>query len=81
MPNPADIVSAKEHFDIVVTLLLLSLAGLLGCALYIFHQMNRTAAATAAITERHTREIARLYTCFGKIVTAHNINHDQDLEC
>lgn len=81
MPSPSDFATAKEHFDIVVTLLLLALAGLLSCALYIFHQMNRTAAATAAIAERHTKEIARIYTCLGKILTAHNINHSQDIEC
>lgn len=81
MASPADFASAKEHFDLVVMLLLLALAGLMSCALYIFRQMNKTASATAEITERHTKEIARLYTCIGKICTAHNINHDQDLEC
>lgn len=81
MASPADLASAKEHFDIVVTLLLVTLAGLLGCLLYIFRQMNNTAASNTAIAERHTTEIARLYTCMGKLLTAHNINHNQDLEC
>lgn len=81
MVSPADVASTKEHFDVVVTLLLLALAGLLSCALYIFHSMNKVAANTAAVVERHTKEIARVYTCMGKICTAHNINHDQDLEC
>lgn len=81
MASPADLASAREHFDIVVTLLLLSLGGLMACALYIFHQMNKIATDTAAVVERHTKEIARVYTCLGKICTAHNINHQQDLEC
>ena len=81
MASPADLASAKEHFDIVVTLLLVALAGLMSCVLYIFNQMNKVQANNTAVAERHTKEIARLHTCLGKIITAHNINHDQDLEC
>jgi hypothetical protein len=81
MASYAELASAKEHLDIIVTLLLSSLGALMSCVLYIFHQMNKTAADTILVVERHTKEIANLHTCVSKICTAHNINHNQDLEC
>jgi len=81
MIAPSELSSLKEHFDIIVALLLVCSAGLLATALYIFNQINKTASSTLVIVERHTKEIARVYTCLGKICTAHNINHGQDLEC
>ena len=81
MASPADIASFREHFDVIVTLLFLSLSALIACALYIFNTINKNAANALVVVERHTKEIARVYTCLGKICTAHNINHNQDLEC
>lgn len=101
----ADISSAKEHFDVVSTLLSLSAAGLFGACLYIIRQHNQSDSKTitavekmheevtvlkeqskqsdktSEVVDQHTKQIARLYTGVGKIMAAHNINHQgQNLE-
>lgn len=81
MASPGDISSAKEHWDVLATLLLLTAAALLGTCLWIFNHINKNNGKTAEIVEGHTKQIAKLWTCISKVVTAHNINHDQDIQC
>lgn len=105
MVSPSDISSTKEHFDVLVVLLVLAAAGLLSVCLYIVRQHNQNEFKTIAEVEknsddiirlqeqckqvdktaeavdRHTKEIARLYTGVGKIMSAHSVNHPgQNLE-
>lgn len=105
MPSPADISSAKEHFDVLSVLFFLTAAALLGVCLYIIKEHNQSGQKTIAEVEKnaddiirlqeqgkqgekvaatvddHTKQIARLYTGVGKIMSAHNVNHQgQNLE-
>lgn len=44
-------------------------------------EQGKQSEKTAAKVDQHTKEIARLYTGVGKIMSAHNVNHQgQNLE-
>lgn len=60
MVSPSDIASAKEHFDVVATLFLLTAAGLLGCCIWIFRQHDSNNSKTVEAVEKNSDDIITL---------------------
>lgn len=81
MMSTPELASAKEHYDVMVFLLLLLAAGLFGTSMYIFRKMNSNMDKLAVVTEQLDKRLDKVERCQSAISTAHAINHNQKIEC